>query len=228
MQLTAYLALFVALVSANPLEKRSAPKGIDVSSYQGSSINWKTVKSNGATFAYIKATEGTTYINPDFSAQYTGATNAGFIRGSYHFAQPSSSAGSTQATYFIKHGGGWSADGITLPGAVDLEAGCYGLSASAMVSWIKSFSSEYHSSEGRYPVIYVTTSWWKSCTGNSGSFGSDNPLWLASWASSYGALPAGWSYPTFWQYADSGSLGPGDQDEFNGDSAGLERMAKGS
>lgn len=39
---------------------------------------------------------------------------------------------------------------------------------------------------------------------------------------SVGTLPAGWSYETFWQFADSGS-NPGDQDIFNGDMAGLQR-----
>lgn len=39
---------------------------------------------------------------------------------------------------------------------------------------------------------------------------------------SVGTLPAGWSYETFWQDADSGS-NPGDQDIFNGDMAGLKK-----
>lgn len=50
-----------------------------------------------------------------------GATNAGVIRGAYHFARPDISSGATQATYFTTNGGGWSADGITLPGALDIE-----------------------------------------------------------------------------------------------------------
>ncbi|KAG6873183.1 hypothetical protein C0995_001793 [Termitomyces sp. Mi166 len=99
---------------------RAAPKGIDVSSYQPS-INWAVVKSNGVEFAYIKATEGTGDKNPYFSSQYIGATNIGIIRGGYHFARPDISSGATQATFFLAHGGGWSPDGITLPGALDIE-----------------------------------------------------------------------------------------------------------
>ena len=100
--------------------------------------------------------------------------------------------------------------GRTLPGAIDLEAGCYGLSPAAMVNWIRDFSNTYHSRTSRYPgnfsplrlahhsvspwtsVIYTTTSWWETCTGNSAAFGSNNPLWIARWASSIGKLPAGW------------------------------------
>ena len=43
-------------------------------------------------------------------------------------------------------------------------------------------------------VIYVNRSWWAQCTGNSADFGSTNPLWVASWASDVGPLPAGWRY----------------------------------
>jgi GH25 family lysozyme M1 (1,4-beta-N-acetylmuramidase) len=91
-----------------------------------------------------------------------------------------------------------------------------------MVSWIRDFSNTYNSRVGRCPVIYTTTSWWTSCTGNNAGFSSTSPLWIARYASSPGTLPAGWSYHTFWQYADSGPS-PGDQDYFNGDMAGLKR-----
>ncbi|KAJ7599062.1 glycoside hydrolase family 25 protein [Mycena floridula] len=231
MLLTTILAFGIPALAFPMLEKRADPLGIDVSDHQ-TSISWSTVKANGISFVYIKATEGQSFTSPTFSSQYSGATNAGLIRGSYHFARPDVSSGAVQAKYFIAHGGGWSADGITLPGALDIEynpygAECYGLSAAAMTAWIKDFSTTYHSSEGQYPVIYTTTDWWTTCTGNSAAFGATNPLWIARYASSIGTLPAGWTFTTFWQYADSGS-NPGDQNKFNGDTAGLERMAKGS
>ncbi|OJA15294.1 hypothetical protein AZE42_00926 [Rhizopogon vesiculosus] len=224
-----FLPLWLCVTAVITKHSLADPLGIDVASYQGN-VDWNTWKSKGVMFAYIKATEGTTYTNPYFSSQYTGATNTGLIRGGYHFAHPDSSTGATQASYFLKHGGGWSPDGITLPGALDIEYNpsgteCYGLSASSMVSWIKSFSAEYHASTTRYPVIYTTTNWWTTCTGNSATFASTNPLWLAHPGSSIGTLPAGWSYTTFWQYGTSDNT---DLDEFNGDSAGLKRMALGS
>ncbi len=203
--------------------------GIDVSSFQGN-INWASIKSS-LDFVYAKATEGTYYTNPDFSNQYTGPYNQGIIRGAYHFGIPNNSSGSAQADYFIAHGGGWSGDGLTLPGALDIEynpygAECYGLSQSSMVSWLHSFVNEYAAREGVYPTIYSTTDWWTTCTGNSGAFGSNDPLWIANYsASGGGPLPAGWGFYTFWQYADSGSL-PGDQDVFNGAYTRLQTLAK--
>jgi GH25 family lysozyme M1 (1,4-beta-N-acetylmuramidase) len=202
--------------------------GMDVSSYQGN-VDWQTAWNNGARFAYTKATEGTYYTNANFAQQYNGSYDVGMIRGSYHFATPNTTNGATQANYFVDHGGGWSADGKTLPGALDIEwnpygTDCYGLSASAMVSWILDFNNTYHSRTGVWPVIYTAQPWWQECTGNQGDFTSTNPLWVAKYASSPGTLPYAWSYYTFWQYADSGTF-PGDQDVFNGTYNRLQALA---
>ncbi|HEY0192702.1 MAG TPA: lysozyme [Kofleriaceae bacterium] len=202
--------------------------GMDVSNYQGS-VAWGTAYANGARFAYIKATEGTTYTNPSFSSQYNGSYNAGLIRGAYHFALPDRSSGAAQGNYLVDHGGGWSADGKTLPPAIDLEynpygATCYGLSASQMVAWIHDIANTVKARTGRDPVFYTSTSWWSSCTGNSAAFAA-NPLWVARYASSVGTLPASWSYQTIWQNADSGTF-PGDQDKFNGALDRLQAFAK--
>ncbi|KAL2847743.1 glycoside hydrolase superfamily [Aspergillus pseudoustus] len=202
----------------------AAVQGFDISNYQAN-VNYQGAYDSGARFVMIKATEGTSFIDPVFNTHYTGATNAGLIRGGYHFAHPDSSSGSAQATYFLAHGGGWSADGITLPGMLDLEAGCYGLSASSMVSWIKDFGETYKADTERYPMIYTTTSWWTSCTGNNGDFG-EYPLVLARWASSPGALPNGWSTHSFWQNADSYEFG-GDSEVWNGSEGSLKTFASG-
>ncbi len=216
--------------AARPLASAASSEvlGLDVSAAQGD-VNWSTVKADGAQFAYVKATEGTYYTNPDFTQQYEGSYDVGLIRGAYAFANPSYSSGTAQADYFVAHGGGWSADGKTLPGVLDIEynpygAECYGLSQSGMVSWIRAFVNAYHAKTGRWAVIYSTTDWWTTCTGNNSGFGSEDPLWLARFASSAGTPPAGWGFYTIWQYADSGTF-PGDQDVFNGTSARLSALA---
>ncbi|KAI1332264.1 glycoside hydrolase family 25 protein [Xylariaceae sp. FL0255] len=198
-------------------------QGFDISNYQPT-VDFKSAYSSGARFVIIKATEGTDYIDPSFSSHYTSATSAGFIRGGYHFAHLDTSSGATQATYFLAHGGGWSGDGITLPGMLDLEGSCV-LSASATVSWIEDFSNTYHSKTGVYPLIYSSPSWWSECTANSNAFVNTNPLVLADYASSPD-VPGGWPYETFWQYNDAYTYG-GDSDLFNGDMAGLMAIAKG-
>lgn len=201
--------------------------GIDVSGWQGN-VAWSTWWTQGKKFAYVKATEGTGYQNTYFTQQYNGSYGVGMIRGSYHFALPNVSTGAVQADYFVAHGGGWSADGKTLPGVLDIEynpygATCYGLSQSAMRSWIASFTSRYLARTGRDAVIYSTTDWWTRCTGNTSQFSTTNPLWIARYSSTPGTLPTGWAYRTFWQYSDS----PIDQDYFNGSLSRLKALALG-
>jgi GH25 family lysozyme M1 (1,4-beta-N-acetylmuramidase) len=203
--------------------------GIDVSAYQGN-LNWASIAPN-IDFAYAKASEGTYYTNPDFYNQYVGPYDQGLIRGAYHFANPSDSSGATQADYFVNHGGGWSSDGLTLPGALDIEynpygSECYGLSGGQMTSWIWDFVNEYAARTGVYPVIYSTNDWWNTCTSADPDFANYDPLWIANYvASGGGPRPNGWGYYTFWQYADSGSE-PGDQDVFNGPYTGLQTLAR--
>ncbi|MFJ4412439.1 GH25 family lysozyme [Streptomyces sp. NPDC088910] len=201
--------------------------GFDVSHYQGA-VNWAGAYANGARFAYMKATEGTTFRDPNFSANYTGSYNAGFIRGAYHFANPNASTGAAQADYFVAHGGGWSKDGKTLPPMLDIEYGpsstCWGLSQAAMRTWITSFVNEVHAKTTRWATIYTTTNWWTTCTGNTSAYSANDPLFIARYASSVGTLPAGWPFYTFWQHADSGVF-PGDQDYFNGALSGLRNLA---
>lgn len=203
--------------------------GIDVSHYQGS-INWSSVKSAGIKFAYIKATESTTYKDPTFNANYLNAYNAKVIRGAYHFARPNLSSGAAQATYFAGHGGAWSRDNLTLPGMLDLEGGCYGKSASAMQSWILDFYNTYKAKTGRDVVIYTSASWWNSCTGSWSGMSARSPLFAAHWTSAASpTIPKGFPYWTFWQYTDSGSVsgvsGAVDRDRFSGDAGRLLALA---
>ncbi len=182
-------------------------------------------------WAYTKATEGTYYTNPYFAQQYNGSYNVGMIRGAYHFATPDTTSGATQANYFVDHGGGWSRDGKTLPGALDIEwnpygAACYGKTTSQMVSWIADFINTYKSRTSRYPVIYTATSWWTQCTGNYAGFAANNPLWIARYDTTPGTLPAGWSFYTMWQYTSSGPT-VGDHDKFNGALDRVQALALG-
>ena len=225
--LAATVALVVAagmLVVSMRQADAATTAGIDVSHHQGG-IGWSAVRSAGTQFVYIKATEGVSFTDPRFDANYIAATRAGVVRGAYHFALPDRSSGATQADFLVGNGGAWSADSRTLPAAVDLEynpygATCYGLSQARMRGWITSFLDRYRSRTGRYAVIYTTTNWWKTCTGNYSGYASRHPLWLARYASSAGTLPAGWSFYTFWQYTSTGSVGGVsgrvDRDHFNG------------
>ncbi|MZK52772.1 MULTISPECIES: GH25 family lysozyme [Clostridium] len=72
--------------------------GIDISNYDGY-IDFNSVKSSGVQLVYIKATEGTTFIDPYLQANYNGASSAGLKVGFYHFLV-GTSAPETQADNF--------------------------------------------------------------------------------------------------------------------------------
>ncbi|MFE4213133.1 lysozyme [Streptomyces sp. NPDC056844] len=194
-------------------------EGVDVASHQGN-VAWPTLWNSGVKWAYVKATEGTYYKNTYFTQQYTGSYDVGMIRGTYHFATPDTTSGAAQANHFVDNGGGWSRDGRTLPGVLDIEwnpygAQCYGKTQAAMVAWIRDFVNTYKARTGRDAVIYTATSWWKDCTGNNAGFGTTNPLWVARYNTTVGELPAGWGVYTIWQYTSSGPT-VGDHNHFNG------------
>lgn len=211
-------------------------QGIDVSHHQGS-INWTSVRNAGIQFAFIKATEGTSFKDSMFNTNYPAAYHAGVIRGGYHFARPNLSSGAFQANYFASNGGAWSADNRTLPGALDIEANpyaggfCYGLSQSAMRSWILDFYNTYKSRTTRDMVIYTTASWWNTCTGSWTGMASRSPLWVAHWGVHSPTRPAGWSSTTwtFWQYTSTGRVsgvtGNVDRNTFNGTRTRLVALA---
>ncbi len=205
--------------------------GLDVADYQGN-VNWGQVAAEGGSFAYVKATEGTYYDSAYFPQQYNGSAGAGLVRGAYHFAVPNSTTGAAQADYFVARGGGWSADGRTLPGMLDIEynpygSECYGLTQAQMVGWTTSFANEYHYLTGRWPDVYTTTDWWSTCTGNSPTLGGQSTLSIANYGSSPYPLPNGWARHTIWQYGYSGIF-PGDQDVFNGSHQDLVAFASGT
>lgn len=216
---------------ARPLVIAGQPQGMDVSGYQGN-VDWSAAAGNGAQFAYVKATEATGYVNPYFGQQYNGSVAAGISRGAYHFALPDQTSGAKQANYFVDNGGGWSADGRTLPPMLDIEYDpygtdiCYGLSPAQMSAWIADFSNTVNARTGRFPTIYSTADWWNTCTGANPDFGANNPLFIANYSSSPDPMPAGWGYQTLWQYSDNGVF-PGDQDAFNGSTTQLSSFAAG-
>lgn len=205
--------------------------GIDVSHNQGT-INWTAV-SGTKQFAFAKATEGLSFVDPMYQTNRTNARAAGVLFGGYAFARPDEGDPAGQADKLVATSQ-YEHDGQTLPPMVDLEdeqglGFCYGLSPTAMVGWIRTFTNEIRTRTGQPTVIYTRTSWWDPCTASSTAF-SDNLLFVSQFTSgSLGALPAGWSTFTFWQWSDAGSS-PGvastvDLDVYNGSIDALHVLA---
>ena len=194
----------------------STTKGIDVSEWQGS-INWTSVANAGIKFAYIRVSDGTGHMDPDFTTNMSHAKAAGLITGTYQFFEPSESA-SAQAQVVVNAVGKLGAG--DLPVMMDVET------ATPTTSELNTWLSAVETGTGKKPIIYTSSGLWNGWfSGGFGSYGLD----VANWGVSCPGMPAGWTGWQFWQYADntsvSGISGNVDGDYFNGDLAALQQYA---
>lgn len=83
-----------------PSRKKYPVRGVDVSSYQGV-IDWKKLENQDVDFAFIKATEGSGFVDEYFAENYKKSASTGIRVGAYHFFS-FDSPGKTQAENFIK------------------------------------------------------------------------------------------------------------------------------
>lgn len=74
-------------------------RGVDVSHYQGE-IDWSVLSGENIDFAFIKATEGSSYVDETFQYNFENAKDAGLSVGAYHFFSFDSKS-ETQAENFI-------------------------------------------------------------------------------------------------------------------------------
>src|SRR5215813_8194571 len=190
----------------SPASITGAWQGVDVASFQEqpSPINWSQVAGAGIQFAAVKATEGDYYTNKYALTDLVNAKAAGLAVLAYAYAIPNGDGASSdpvvQADDLIDYLNTGSA-GVP-PLMLDIEYNpnpdgtgqCYGLSQSAMVSWIAAFNAEVQKRTGQQPVIYTPIGWWNTCAGGSGAFGK-LPLWTPYYSATATSPPltAGWS-----------------------------------
>jgi len=183
--------------------------GIDVSYYQGD-VDWQSVKAAGVTFAFARATYGTSKVDPQFSTYWPAIKAAGIIRGAYHF-YVSANDPAAQANLFLSTVG--SLDANDLPPVLDVESDS---GTTNLVSGVQTWLDTVEQKLGRTPIIYTGPSFWNEyMTSGFGNY----PLWVAEYGVSAPKQTNGWSTWAFWQYSESGSvagINPVDLDYFNG------------
>ncbi len=191
--------------------------GIDVSTYQGA-IDWAQVKAAGITFAFAKATDGSSLTDSRFAANFAAMKASGVTRGAYLFFRASADP-TAQADLFLstlQQNGYGPGD---LPPAIDVET-TDGQSAPTTVSRLRQLVSIVHDAIGAAPLIYTTASFWNTTLGGPTDFASSG-LWVANWGPPCPAIPnPTWSSWSFWQRSSTGTVagisGPVDLDRFNG------------
>lgn len=194
-----------------------AVHGTDVSKYQ-QTVDWRTAKASGVSFAFVKATEGGDRVDDKFADHWRSARAAGVPRGAYHFfyfCRPASE----QAAWYIRN---VPREKGALPPILDMEwnpdsPSCkLRPSAATVRSEMKTFLEIVERHYGKKPIIYTSVDFFDD---NNLSTFRGYPYWLRSVAGhpseKYGEHPF-----TFWQYTGTGVIpgirGNADINVFNG------------
>lgn len=171
--------------------------GVDVSHYQGE-INWSDIEAQDVSFAFIKATEGSGYIDEYSAKNLTEAAETDIKISAYHFFS-FDSPGETQAENYISV---VSPDAIDMPPVVDIEY--YGDKQSnkptqeeceEILRPLLEILEEHY---GEKPIIYTTLPVYNRYIKENFS---DYPLWIRNVFCEPQLID--WK---FWQYSDKGEL----------------------
>ena len=211
-----FLILFY---SCNPITKRMQEyevHGIDVSHYQ-SQIDWESILAQNISFAFVKATEGESFADSLYNANWPEMKRVGIKRGAYHFFRPTLSV-YKQAKNFM--------DNVTLeigdlPPVLDIEVDD-GASQELVVFRIKTWLEMIEHHYSIRPIIYTNITFFnKYIAGNLDEY----PIWIARYNYSEPRLAFNKQWD-FWQYGNRGRLdgieGDVDFNVFNGNMERLE------
>ena len=198
-------------------------RGIDISHYQGD-IDWDQLQNAmiekcPIRFIVMKATEGSSKIDPSFKYNFKQALEYGYIRGAYHFWSNHSSA-RQQAYFFLNNVPLESGD---LPPVLDVEHKPKDKSVEDfqqdILTWLHIVEDRYHVK----PIIYTYYKFKKQYL-DTPVF-DDYPYWIAHYYVDKIEYQGEWK---FWQHTDAGKL-PGikgyvDFNIYNGSFYDLKRL----
>lgn len=186
-------------------------EGIDVSGWQGT-INYTEVKNAGIQIVYMKASEGTNFVDPYFNKNYENAKANGLKVGFYHYLTARSIEDAIEeARFFV------SVIAKKVPDcrlAMDFES--FGnLSPSEITQIGLTFMQTVENLSKKQMIIYSDTS-----NASYRFFGelTNYPLWVAQYEVEEPTPNGNWSTWAGWQYTDAGEV-PGisgyvDRDKF--------------
>mgnify|MGYP002748174448 FL=1 len=173
--------------------------GIDVSGWQGN-IDYSEVASSGIEIVYMKASEGTSFVDPYFNQNYTNAKANGLKVGFYHYLTArSNSEAVAQANFFVSTISGMTPDCRL---AMDFES--FGnLSAEEINEIGLTFMQTVENLSGKEMVIYSDTS---NASNIFGGGLTNYPLWVAQYEVEEPTPNGNWDSWVGWQYTDAGEI----------------------
>ena len=195
--ITLIVLIYNGILSFNDFSASKYPvRGVDVSTYQGE-IDWPVLAEQNIQFAFIKATEGSGFVDPHFEKNYANAINTDLKIGAYHFFS-FDSPGETQADNYISV---VPLNNDTLPPVIDVEF--YGDKANNLpdkdevVKELSDFMNNVENHYGKKPIIYATNKSYSLYI--AGNF-DEYDIWIRN-IISHPSLTGNRNW-TFWQYSN--------------------------
>ncbi|MFX3635165.1 MAG: GH25 family lysozyme [Candidatus Pristimantibacillus sp.] len=148
-------------------------RGIDVSHYQGD-INWEKVAAerDDFQFVYMKATEGSDYIDRYFKDNWKDAKNTRLLVGAYHFFT-TQSTGEQQGDHFIEV---VPYEQSNLPPVIDIEI-ALDHNVQEIQNELIVLSDKMEHYYKLRPILYVTYATFNKYIVNSPEF-DDHDIWI--------------------------------------------------
>ena len=188
--------------------------------YSGSPRSYAT--QSGADIIMVKATQGTSYVNPYCDTDYQAAKKKGRLLGIYHYC--SGGSPKAEAKYFYKNIEGYIGEAVP---AVDWERNQNASWGNA--NYVRRFVDEFHKLSGVWPLIYVQA----SSLAQVANCAKDCGLWVASYPSmdwkswkipNMAVRTSPWATYTIWQFTGDNM----DRNIVNTTKEGWKKLAKGS
>lgn len=202
--------------------------GIDVFEGDGR-VDWAAVKNSGKTFAFVRATEGSSIKDTAFSHHWSVMKTDGIIRGAYHLFHPQASSPTTQAQEYLKTVKRFEPG--DLPPVLDVEI-TDGAGAATIIrgvkEWLAVVEKALQQNTGKKikPIIYTFPNFWIDTLHNPSDF-ADYPLWIANFDVDTPLVPSSFGKGNWMihQYQENvenvpGVSGQADLNKFNSIQAG--------
>ena len=174
--------------------------GIDVSYYQ-KNIDYQKVRQAGIEIVYIRASEGTGYIDPYFRQNYNNASANGLSTGFYHYLTARNTQEAIrEAQHFISVISGTSPDCRLCMDIEDIS----GLSISTVNDIAFAFLQEVERLSGKEVVIYASASTARNIL--SPDLAEKYPIWVANYGVREPENNGKWDSWIGFQYSSTGSI----------------------
>ncbi|MCW5824185.1 MAG: hypothetical protein KIT34_15375 [Cyanobacteria bacterium TGS_CYA1] len=205
--------------------------GLDISHHQDV-VDWSKVAAAGVKYAFLKASEGSSYKDSRYKFNRENCAANGIPCGAYHFFRPQVRDQVKQISTFVSMVGAMKVG--ELPPVLDLEVpeSWRNLSLNQRVKITRQWLDGVESALGVKPIVYLSSSFAGDILGSQ-QWLQEYVLWLAHYTKAANPrTPEPWKSSsgwTFWQYSETGRVDGikdnfVDLNRFNGDASDLKKL----